>query len=97
MQKGHVFIYNKIAKCSNVDCTLKVFRNICNKQLTDKQIMELITKGKTSVIKGLQGKSGKSFDAALVFDAQFNVTFPFRTKERKVRQRRKSNRLRVTQ
>lgn len=76
-KKGHVFIYNKIAKCSNVDCTLKVFRNICNKQLTDKQIMELITKGKTSVIKGLQGKSGKSFDAALVFDAQFNVTFSF--------------------
>lgn len=76
-KKGHVFIYNKIAKCSNVDCTLKVFRNICNKQLTDKQIMELIAKGKTSVIKGLQGKNGKSFDAALVFDAQFNVTFSF--------------------
>lgn len=76
-KQGHVLFFNKIAKCSNVDCTLKVFRNICNKQLTDKQITELVTKGKTSVIKGLQGKSGKSFDAALAFDTQFNVTFSF--------------------
>lgn len=76
-KQGHVLFFNKIAKCSNVDCTLKVFRNICNKQLTDKQITELVTKGKTSVIKGLQGKSGKSFDAALAFDAQFNVIFSF--------------------
>lgn len=76
-KQGHVLFFNKIAKCSNVDCTLKVFRGICNKQLTDKQISELVTKGKTGVIKGLQGKSGKSFDAALAFDAQFNVTFSF--------------------
>ena len=72
-----MLFYNKIAKCSDVDCGLKVFRNICNKQLTDKQITELLTKGKTGVIKGLQGKSGKPFDASLAFDAQFNVTFSF--------------------
>lgn len=76
-KQGHVLFFNKIAKCSDVDCSLKIFRNICNKQLTDKQITELVTKGKTSVIKGLQGKSGKTFDAALAFDAQFNVTFSF--------------------
>ena len=76
-KQGHVLFFNKIAKCSDVDCSLKIFRNICNKQLTDKQITELVTKGKTSVIKGLQGKSGKTFDAALTFDAQFNVTFSF--------------------
>lgn len=76
-KQGHVLFFNKIAKCNDVDCGLKVFRNICNKQLTDKQITELVTKGKTGVIKGLQGKSGKTFDAALAFDAQFNVTFSF--------------------
>ena len=81
-KQGHVLFFNKIAKCSNVDCTLKVFRGICNKQLTDKQITELVTKGKTGVIKGLQGKSGKSFDAALAFDAQFNVTFSFPTSKK---------------
>lgn len=76
-KQGHVLFFNKIAKCSDVDCSLKVFRNICNKQLTDKQITELVTKGKTSVIKDLQGKSSKTFDAALAFDTQFNVTFSF--------------------
>ncbi len=80
-KQGHVLFFNKIAKCSDAECGLKVFRNICNKQLTDKQITELVTKGKTGLIKGLQGKSGKTFDAALAFDAQFNVTFSFPDKK----------------
>lgn len=88
-KQGHVLFFNKIAKCSDVDCSLKVFRNICNKQLTDKQITELVTKGKTSVIKGLQGKSGKTFDAALAFDAQFNVTFSFPDKETQSKTKKK--------
>lgn len=77
---GHVLFYNKIARCSNVDCGLKVFRSVCNKDLTDKQITELLVKGKTAVIKGMKGKSGKPFDASLAFDAQFNVTFAFADK-----------------
>lgn len=76
-KQGHVLFYNKIARCGNVDCGLKVFRSICNKELTDKQITELLVKGKTAVIKGMKGKSGKPFDASLAFDAQFNVTFVF--------------------
>lgn len=76
-KQGHVLFYNKIARCGNVDCGLKVFRSVCNKELTDKQITELLVKGKTAVIKGMKGKSGKPFDASLAFDAQFNVTFVF--------------------
>lgn len=76
-KRGRVLFYNKIARCSDVDCGLKVFRKICNKELTDKQITELLVKGKTGIIKGLKGKSEKTFDASLAFDAQFNVTFTF--------------------
>lgn len=76
-KQGHVQFYNKIARCSNADCGLKVFRTVCNKELTDKQIMELLTKGKTGIIKGMKGKSGKPFDASLAFDTGFNVTFVF--------------------
>lgn len=76
-KRGRVLFYNKIARCSDVDCGLKVFRHVCNKELTDKQITELLVKGKTAVIKGMKGKSGKPFDASLAFDAQFNVTFTF--------------------
>lgn len=79
-KQGHVLFYNKIARCSHVDCGLKVFRSVCNKELTDKQITELLVKGRTAVIKGMKGKSGKPFDASLAFDAQFNVTFVFADK-----------------
>lgn len=76
-QSGRILFYPKVVKCSNVDCTLTIFRNKCDKQLSDKQIIELLTKGKTGVIKGFKGKTGKTFDAALSLDEQFNVAFVF--------------------
>lgn len=80
---GRILFYSKVAKCSNVDCTLTIFRNKCDKQLTDKQIVELVTKRKTGLIKGFKGKNGKAFDASLVLDEQFNVAFSFPEKKGK--------------
>ncbi|MDD3022097.1 MAG: DNA topoisomerase III [Alphaproteobacteria bacterium] len=80
-QSGRILFYPKVAKCSNVDCTLTVFRNKCEKQLTDKQISELLTKGKTGVIKGFKGKTGKTFDASLSLDEQFSTIFVFPEKK----------------
>ena len=80
---GRILFYPKVAKCSNVDCTLTIFRNKCDKQLSDKQIVELVTKHKTGLIKGFKGKNGKAFDASLVLDEQFNVGFSFPEKKAK--------------
>ena len=80
---GRILFYPKVAKCSNVDCTLTIFRNKCDKQLSDKQIVELATKRKTGLIKGFKGKNGKAFDASLVLDEQFNVGFSFPEKKAK--------------
>ena len=80
---GRILFYPKVAKCSNVDCTLTIFRNKCDKQLSDKQIVELVTKRKTGLIKGFKGKNGKVFDASLVLDEQFNVGFSFPEKKAK--------------
>lgn len=80
---GRILFYPKVAKCSNVDCTLTIFRNKCDKQLTDKQIVELVTKRKTGLIKGFKGKNGKAFDASLVLNEQFNVAFSFPEKKGK--------------
>ena len=80
---GRILFYPKVAKCSNVDCTLTIFRNKCDKQLSDKQIVELVTKHKTGLIKGFKGKNGKAFDASLVLDVQFNVGFSFPEKKTK--------------
>lgn len=80
---GRILFYPKVAKCSNVDCSVTIFRNKSDKQLTDKQITELVTTGKTPLIKGFKSKNGKAFDASLAFDEQFNVTFVFPEKKGK--------------
>lgn len=76
-------IYPKVAKCRNEDCSLTIFKNICGKNLSDAQISDLLTKGKTSTIKGLTSKAGKSFDAALTLDEEYKVKFVFPTKKKK--------------
>jgi len=74
---GRIGLYHKLAKCGNPDCGLTIFRNKSDKQLTDKQITDLVTKRKTAVIKGFKSKAGKLFDAELALDDQFNVVFVF--------------------
>ncbi|MDY5237960.1 topoisomerase C-terminal repeat-containing protein [Bacteroides helcogenes] len=74
---GRILFYPKVAKCSNVDCPLTVFRNKGERQLTDHQITDLLTKGKTALIKGFKSKEGKSFDACVTFDKDFRTVYEF--------------------
>ena len=76
-QSGRILFYPKVAKCSNVDCGVTIFRNKGGKELTDKQITDLVTKGKTSLIKGFQNKDGKAFDAHVTFDKDFRTVYEF--------------------
>lgn len=46
-------------------CGFKIWKIVCEKNLTTKQIETLVKKGKTNIIKGFKSKAGKSFDAAL--------------------------------
>ncbi|NDV47890.1 type IA DNA topoisomerase [Paludibacter sp. 221] len=82
---GRILLYPKVAKCDNTNCGLVIFRNKSDKQLTDKQVTELVTAKKTGVIKGFKSKAGKPFDASLAFDDQFNVVFVFPEKKGKSR------------
>ncbi|MDR1594572.1 MAG: topoisomerase C-terminal repeat-containing protein, partial [Prevotellaceae bacterium] len=74
---SQVRFYPKVAKCTDANCGLIVFRNKSEKQLSDRQITDLLTKGKTGIIKGFKSKNGKSFDAALKFDGDFQTVFDF--------------------
>ena len=82
-KSAKVRFYPKVAKCTDQNCGLVVFRNISEKQLSDKQIANLLASGKTSVIKGFKSKSGKAFDASLKFDENFKVLFEFPEKKGK--------------
>ena len=90
-RSGRILLYPKVAKCSNVDCGLTVFRGKGEKQLTDSQITDLVTKGKTSLIKGFRSREGKPFDAYLTFDKDFRTVygFPPRTDKSQGKERRR--------
>lgn len=80
-QKGVMQFYGKVVRCSNPDCGLPVFRQKAGKTLTDAEITELLTTGKTGVIKGFNSKAGKPFSAIVTFDADFNTVFVFPDKK----------------
>jgi DNA topoisomerase-3 len=74
---GHMVIRRRIAKCDSEKCGLAVYRRFLNKELTENHMRQLLGSGKTRLIKGFQGKAGKTFDARLAFDGNFNLTFKF--------------------
>ena len=76
-KSGQVTFYQKVAKCNNADCGLTVFRNKSGKDLSDSQIKDLLTKGKTGVIKGFKSKENKPFDAAQMFDHAYKTAYSF--------------------
>ncbi len=85
---GLVTIYQKVAKCNNESCGLTVFRNKSDKDLTDGQLKDLLTKGRTSIIKGFKSREGKSFDAAIAFDDGYKTAFSFPLKTGSSKKRR---------
>ncbi|MGH2666899.1 topoisomerase C-terminal repeat-containing protein [Flavobacterium sp.] len=50
---------------------------MCGVQLSIKEIENLITKGKTSLIKDMKSKSGKKFNAFIVLNEDWKTTFEF--------------------
>ena len=75
--KGSMRFYAKVVKCDNEACALPVFRQVAGKLLSDKEITDLLTEGRTAVLHGFKSKQGKSFDAALAFGEEFRVKFIF--------------------
>ena len=82
-----VGIYAKVAKCRNEGCDFHVFREICGTLLTEDNIQDLITTGRTPVLNGLTSKAGKKFNARLVLNEEYTTSFVFENKKGKQRGR----------
>ena len=82
-----VGIYAKVAKCRNEGCDFHVFREICDTLLTEDNIRDLITTGRTPVLNGLTSKAGKKFNARLVLNEEYTTSFVFENKKGKQRGR----------
>ena len=74
---GTMQFYGKVVRCDNTECGLPVFRLKANRTLTDDEIKDLLTDGHTKLLKGFKSKQGKSFDAIVAFDGDYNTTFVF--------------------
>ena len=74
---GTMQFYGKVVRCDNAECGLPVFRLKANRTLTDDEIKDLLTDGHTKLLKGFKSKQGKSFDAVVAFDGDYNTTFVF--------------------
>ena len=79
-----VGIYAKVAKCRHETCGFHVFREVCGTLLSEDNIQELLTTGRTPVLKNLTSKAGKKFNARLVLKDDYTTTFEFdQNKKRK--------------
>ena len=76
-----VGIYAKVAKCRNEGCDFHVFREICGTLLTEDNIRDLITTGRTPVLNGLTSKAGKKFNARLVLNEEYTTSFVFKIRK----------------
>ena len=65
-----MLFFPKVVKCADVDCGFTLFRNKGGKELSDKQLAELLTKGRTGVIKGFKSR-----------DPDFSVGYEFADKK----------------
>lgn len=72
-----LIIRDKIVKCPDEVCGWVQFRNVCDVQIGIADIESLISKGKTSPIKGMTSKAGKKFDAYIVLNEDYKTSFEF--------------------
>ena len=79
-----VGIYAKVVKCRHETCGFHVFRDVCGIHLSEDNIRDLISSGRTPILKGLTSKAGKKFNARLALKDDYTITFEFeQNKKRK--------------
>jgi DNA topoisomerase-3 len=79
-KKQHLITRDKIVKCPDEDCGWIQFRNVCGIQIPLEEIENLVVKGRTSLLKAMKSKAGKTFDAYIVMNDKGETCFEFEKK-----------------
>ena len=82
-----VGIYAKVAKCRHEGCDFHIFREVCGTLLSEDNIRDMITTGRTPVLNGLTSKAGKKFNARLALQDDCTTAFEFENRKGKQRGR----------
>ncbi|MCA5006656.1 type IA DNA topoisomerase [Sphingobacterium bovistauri] len=75
-EPGNIHLYDKVAQCDHYarGCDFKIWRTLNGVFLEEKEMKNLLEKGKTSELKGVKTKEGQTVNASLVFqDFKVNV------------------------
>ena len=72
-----LLIWNKVVKCPDEACNWLQFRTVCGVPLSVADIENLVTKGKTNLIKGMKSNSGNKFNAYIVMNDKAETSFEF--------------------
>lgn len=69
-QSGHILLYEKVAQCDHYarGCDFKIWRVLNGVLLEEKEMKNLLEKGRTSELKGVKTKEGNIVNASLVFE-----------------------------
>ena len=76
-KKQQLIIRDKIVKCPSEVCCWIQFRQVCGVQLSVSDIENLVITGKTPLIKAMQSKNGKKFDAYITLNNNAESSFEF--------------------
>ncbi len=76
-KKGNIYEGKKAYGCSEwkQGCDFTIWKTIANKKITSSAIKDLLTKHKTKLIKGFTSKKGSEFEACLVINTNFKISF----------------------
>lgn len=66
-------------------CQFRINKEIAHKKISEKNVEDLLQKGKTSLIKGFKSKAGKDFEAFLVLKEDNEISFSFEDKPKTVK------------
>ncbi|WP_313578059.1 DNA topoisomerase [Chishuiella sp.] len=77
----HLIINEKKIRCSTTSCNWMLFRTFCGVLISIKEIENLINIGKTSLIKGMQSRSGKKFNAFIALNEKMESLFIIENKK----------------
>ncbi|WP_459641471.1 topoisomerase C-terminal repeat-containing protein, partial [Flavobacterium sp. CGRL2] len=65
-------------KCNDyTNCDFVVFKEISKKKISQNDLIKLVKDKKTNLIKGFVSKTGSTFEAKLILDSTFKVSFEF--------------------
>ena len=85
---GQVLIGEKQYRCvktfnGSKDCTFKINREYCKRELTEEEARKMLTDGKSELLTEFTSKKGRPFNAFLYINKNGLVRFEFEKRERK--------------